>query len=432
MTPPSRICAAGSAAIARASSCCQRVVDGERGDAVEQQRRRMTGDDARDRAREHRQSLQRIGERGELARPCVAQRDARGDALEVARARELLRERLAHRRLGAERDERIVPSDRPMLFAKRLQQPLPQQPASRRRRARVEQRQQCRRGFAAQRGDDLEVAPCRRVEREMLARRFAFDGAYVRERRLLRRARVAEQRARRAEPEIAVVDAERREILRAEMLRERSRRRCGVEVPRRERARRHAARTHRLDVGAVGHQQLGDVEPLQRRGNLRRRHLIQNEPARREIEPCDAAAMLARIHRDEQAVAPRVEQVRIGEGSRRDDARDAPLDRSLRRRGIADLLADRNRFAVLHQLRQVLLDCVKRHARHRDRRAGRMSARRQRDVEQPRRALRVVVEELVEIAHPVEQQLVRMLGLRAKILLHHRRVLPHVGRFIGG
>jgi hypothetical protein len=36
-----------------------------------------------------------------------------------------------------------------------------------------------------------------------------------------------------------------------------------------------------------------------------------------------------------------------------------------------------------------------------------------------RRALRVVVEELVEIHHPVKQQHVRMLRLDAEILLHH-------------
>ena len=62
------------------------------------------------------------------------------------------------------------------------------------------------------------------------------------------------------------------------------------------------------------------------------------------------------------------------------------------------------------------------HAGHRDRRAGRLAARGERDVEQPRGALGVVVEELVEVAHPVEDELVRMLRLDAQILLHHRRV----------
>jgi predicted glycosyl hydrolase (DUF1957 family) len=45
-----------------------------------------------------------------------------------------------------------------------------------------------------------------------------------------------------------------------------------------------------------------------------------------------------------------------------------------------------------------------------------------RDVEQPRRFLRVVEEQLVEVAHPVEEQDVWVLGLDAQVLLHHWRV----------
>ena len=73
-------------------------------------------------------------------------------------------------------------------------------------------------------------------------------------------------------------------------------------------------------------------------------------------------------------------------------------------------------------LRQILLDRVEGHAGHLDRRAGRLAARGQRDVEQPRGALGVVVEQLVEVAHAVEQQHVRMLRLDAQVLLHHRRM----------
>jgi hypothetical protein len=42
-----------------------------------------------------------------------------------------------------------------------------------------------------------------------------------------------------------------------------------------------------------------------------------------------------------------------------------------------------------------------------------------RDVEQAGGLLGIVEEQLVEIAHPVEQQDVRMLGLDAQVLLHH-------------
>jgi hypothetical protein len=66
---------------------------------------------------------------------------------------------------------------------------------------------------------------------------------------------------------------------------------------------------------------------------------------------------------------------------------------------------------------------VKRHARHRNRLTGGLTARRQRDVEQARGALRVVVEQLVEIAHAIEQQHVRVLRLEAQVLLHHRGML---------
>jgi hypothetical protein len=66
---------------------------------------------------------------------------------------------------------------------------------------------------------------------------------------------------------------------------------------------------------------------------------------------------------------------------------------------------------------------VERHARHLDRRAGGSAALGEGDIEQPRGALRVVVEQLVEIPHPIEQQLVRMLRLDAEVLLHHGRMV---------
>ena len=174
---------------------------------------------------------------------------------------------------------------------------------------------------------------------------------------------------------------------------------------------------------AVRDEELRDVEALERAGGFGGGHFGQRELARREIEPCDPGPVPARIHGDEQAVALGLEQVGIGDRARRDDAQHLALDRPFARRRVADLLADRDRFAQLHELREVTVDRVVRHAGHRDGRACRLAARRQRDVEKPGRALRVVEEELVEIAHPVEEQLVRMLRLRAEVLLHHRRVL---------
>jgi len=76
-----------------------------------------------------------------------------------------------------------------------------------------------------------------------------------------------------------------------------------------------------------------------------------------------------------------------------------------------------------------LLDCMKGHAGHLDRLARGLSARRQRDVEQPCGLLGIVEEEFVEVAHAIEQQGVRVLRLDAQILDHHRRV---AGKVVGG
>ena len=117
-----------------------------------------------------------------------------------------------------------------------------------------------------------------------------------------------------------------------------------------------------------------------------------------------------------------VQQRRVGERARRDDARHLALDRPLGARDVAHLLADRDRFAQLHQPGEVLLGRVPGHARHPDRLPGRGAAGGERDVEQARGALGVVVEQLVEIPHAVEQEDVRVLRLDAQVLLHHGRV----------
>jgi hypothetical protein len=49
------------------------------------------------------------------------------------------------------------------------------------------------------------------------------------------------------------------------------------------------------------------------------------------------------------------------------------------------------------------------------------------DVQQPRGPLRSLVEQFVEIAHAVEHQHVRVVGLDAQVLLHHRCVLGELG-----
>jgi hypothetical protein len=122
---------------------------------------------------------------------------------------------------------------------------------------------------------------------------------------------------------------------------------------------------------------------------------------------------------DKEALARRGEERGVGERARRHHAHHLALDRAFRGRRIAHLLADRDGLAQAHEFSEVLLDRVEGHARHPDRLARGSAARGERDVEQLRRALRVAVEELVEVAHSVEEQHVGVPGLEGEVLLHH-------------
>jgi len=88
---------------------------------------------------------------------------------------------------------------------------------------------------------------------------------------------------------------------------------------------------------------------------------------------------------------------------------------------VFDLIADGNLEAGADQPRQVSLVAVRRHAAHRDVLAQMLAALGQRDVQRSRRGDGVIEEQLVEVAHAVEQQAVRVLALDRQVLGHHRR-----------
>src|SRR5690606_1378246 len=127
------------------------------------------------------------------------------------------------------------------------------------------------------------------------------------------------------------------------------------------------------------------------------------ETAARKLEPCEPEALALQVQAREQRVATRLQERIVGYGPRRDDADDLPLDRSFRLRGIADLLADGDGLAAADELGDVTFRAVIRDARHRNGLARRLPARGQRDVEQTRGPLRVVVEQFIKVAHPIEQ-----------------------------
>ena len=65
---------------------------------------------------------------------------------------------------------------------------------------------------------------------------------------------------------------------------------------------------------------------------------------------------------------------------------------------------------------------MKRNTTHLDRRAVTLPARGQRNVKQARRLLGILEKQLVEIAHAVEEQGVRVVRLERQVLAHHRGV----------
>ncbi len=70
---------------------------------------------------------------------------------------------------------------------------------------------------------------------------------------------------------------------------------------------------------------------------------------------------------------------------------------------------------------KILVGALDRHAAHGDVLAAMLAALGEHDAERAARHLRVTEEQLVEVAHPVEQQAVRIGGLDLDVLLHQRR-----------
>ena len=243
----------------------------------------------------------------------------------------------------------------------------------------------------------------------------------MRERRLLRCARVRQQRACGRHGDRNIVRAERCQVARTKLLRERAFRAGVVEMPCGERAQRRCGAAQRRRRHIFGQQQLSRLDALERRRGFVRRNFGDGQSTRRKAEPRDPASRFPADDRSENAVALRLEQIRFRHRSGRDDARNLAFERPLRRCRIAELLDDDHALAVLHQPREMLLDRMIRNARHRNRRARRLTARCERDVEKPCGAF-VAIKQLVEIAHPIEHELVGMLRLDAPVLLHHRRV----------
>ena len=133
-------------------------------------------------------------------------------------------------------------------------------------------------------------------------------------------------------------------------------------------------------------------------------------------------------------VAPGVEQRVLGERAGRHQphhvaAHHALAAALLRLRGVFELLAHRDAVAERDQAMQIFVGALDRHAAHRDVAAEMLPAFGEHDAERARGDFGIGEEQLVEVAHPVEQQAVRIGGLDLDVLLHHG---GDAGRRFGG
>ncbi len=248
----------------------------------------------------------------------------------------------------------------------------------------------------------------------------------MRERGALCVTHVLQQRARGADRQRQLVRPEALEIESAELVGEQPRGARELEVPGRARTQHHAGRRERLGT-ALGDQELRGLEPLELgRECALAAALEYGEASRGEVDPGEPEALSVTGQRGGESVVALLEERGVRDGAGCDDAHHLALERAASGSRLAFLLTDCDALAFAHEARQVGVERVERHTRHRDWLAGGGAARGERDVEERGGAARVVMEQLVKVTHPVEQQDVRVLRLDAQVLLHHRRVLLSV------
>ncbi len=374
-----------------------------------------------------RQRRQRVAQARQVARAGVAQADAGEDAFEVADFLELrlqVLEAVAFQQAG----DGLLAGFQYRAVTQRTVQPAAHQAAGHGGLAAVDHRLQGVLAATAEVDIQLQVAAAGTVEDHRVIEAVVAQAAQVRQGGTLGFLGVGEQAAGGADGQGQVLAAEAFQVLGAELLAEALVRRVAIEVP--WRAATYAAALLRRQAlwPVVWNQQLGRVEALQfGQQGFPAFYLLDAEAAAGDVQHGEAEQALVAEDRRQQVVAAFVEQRLVAHRAGGDDPHHLALHRPLAGGRVADLLADRHRLAELDQLGQVALRRMEGNACHRDRLAAGLAARGQGDVEQLGGLLRVLVEQLVEVAHAIEHQLVGVLMLQFEVLLHHWRVLREVG-----
>ena len=386
-------------------------------------------------ARERDRRREAVADGGQVARASAIEAQARQRAQEVGRAGKLAAQRIPRRRGLDQERERIEPFVDRGRVGQRAGEALGHQAGAGGRDGEVDGRQQRSLARAAERARELEVGAGRRIDLEARAARPSGRRRQGRTRLELGALDVSQRQRRRRDlgarkgaeavegldaVEFANPPLGRRPVARLARERRRGNAEVGDEAPKR-----------RLVEHRLRSDDLGGLEPRDFCGKARFVRLRQGEGPGRQIErrKSIARAPVARpdpLHGDEEPRPARLEQALLGDRAGRDEPHDVALDdrfraAPLRFGRILELLADRDAMAERDQAVEVVVGALDRHAAHADVLAVVLAALGEHDAERAARDLRVVEEELVEVAHPVEQQAIRVGRLDLEVLRHHRR-----------
>ena len=372
---------------------------------------------------------QGVGQAHQFARAHLAQRDARGDALHVARALHLLAQAVPQTTTqGADGLQALACG---AAVALGLQEPAAQAAAAHAGAAGVEHRQERGAGLAAQGVREFQVAARGRgqVDQRLGARHL--HAAHVGECAALGVFGVVEQGAGRGVGVAHALGVPRGQAGGVQLLTQLALAQSGIKGP--------SGAQHRDGAQAVGalwaqgHQGffkagrgLGAVEHLAGShagdpvGHLVAGALRQKHRALGHAHPRQATTRARTgVHGQEQGLAGVGQQLGVGQGTGRDHPHHLALHRAFAGGHVAHLFTNRHRLAEFDQARQIRVHRMKGHSGHHHRLASALTALGQSDVKQAHGLLGVFIKELVKIAHAVEHQRVGVLGFDGRVLLHH-------------
>ena len=221
----------------------------------------------------------------------------------------------------------------------------------------------------------------------------------------------------------------------------------GVEMRARARRKRCAcfldvAAEHRIARDVVAKQNFAGLEPGKLARKIARARLRGDQLPGRDVERGESVSGLAPFlagrpeQRGQEIVGAGIEEGLLGEGARRDETHHVAAHHRLRPAlpglgRVLDLLAHGHAVASRDQALEIIVGGVDGHAAHGDVGAQMLAALGERDPERARGDLGVLEEQLVEIAHAIEQEAIGIGRLDLQILGDHGRGEGHLLRSRG-